>query len=190
MEGQTAPLYEGLSPILCLWQELIRAWEERQREAERAADTPTHTYAHIIHSERDINPSFRAGDSARGNRFFSIADNPTHTRANTHSPTIASAVQRAHGAWELNGGCLNDCSISSIYLIYIWLLLPARLYNICVCLELVLALNDITVTNRNHTSECCNGSYRNWGFFSLLKWKKRECALVVSIKIRTEKHSN
>lgn len=43
-KARLLPLYEGLSPILGLWQELIRAWEERQQEAERASDTHMHTH--------------------------------------------------------------------------------------------------------------------------------------------------
>lgn len=37
-------------PILGLWQELIRAWEERLQEAERARHTHTRTHTRITHT--------------------------------------------------------------------------------------------------------------------------------------------
>lgn len=150
-KGRLRPLYEGLSPILSLWQELIRVWEERLRRP------LTHTYAHIIHSKRDINPSFRARDSAKGNRFLSHTSQArvhtlthTHTLTRSHTPAAAFALQRAHMASAFKGpfwqtvqfhlfiwsplGCCYRC-VQTYYCVWIASVSPAETRNLDVPLE-------------------------------------------------------
>lgn len=160
MEGQTAPLVWRIIPYPLfvtradkgLRGEAARGWEGRWHTH---IHTPIHTHAYIIYSERDINPSFRAGDSAKGNRSFSIADKQTRTCTQAHTP--ASAVQRGSWAFRVVDGALW---MTVQFHRFIWFTfgfcchpgyISACAYS-CYCVWM-------TGGNRNHKFKCSNVTY-------------------------------
>lgn len=139
-KARLLPLYEGLSPILSLWQELIRVWGERQR------GPLTHTYAHIIHSKRDINPSFRAGDSAKGNGFL-LHTSQTDRHLLQHLLCKGLTwLQHFKGRFDR---LFNFISLSDFPLGYCY-----RRLCVSACSKVLLCLNDIGATHSNHKSKC------------------------------------